>query len=296
MRQICILGCSHTEGAELPDSTLFENYWDFLKYDSMEYMCRPIILQDYSDHMLKIYNMYDGDMEKYNIECRKLSWTATLRKNLNGINIIDHSKGGTGIDFFHYLYLCGDSLKEENHSMVLDRKDIKKDMLDSELLIWQLTDEPRYFISIKDTFKNVLSVNLGHLKAMLKLNDIEKWRGKIILNYYENCFDEDRYLKEKIEFLNYIATQRTLLKKKTIFFSFFKTEMINRGLNPVDTKWVKWLGFDDLNNEGMVMKFVNEGIIAHTETYSKFRHSTVKVQKLVGEYISNYIKTEGIMP
>ena len=105
MRQICILGCSHTEGAELPDSTLFENYWDFLKYDSMEYMCRPIILQDYSDHMLKIYNMYDGDMEKYNIECRKLSWTATLRKNLNGINIIDHSKGGTGIDFFHYLYL-----------------------------------------------------------------------------------------------------------------------------------------------------------------------------------------------
>jgi len=301
MKQIHIVGCSFTEGAELHDEHLIENYWDFKKIDPALYLrnLKPSP-RDYYLRARRVRKIYKNNLRKYTEDCKQWAWPATFKKIIKKeCNIIDHSLGGSGIAFFQYLYNLKDikNLPITTEQYIFDRKDFKKNVLESDLLIWQLTNEPRYFITVKDEKSSLLAVEIAQMKIALEFPaaKIIKWKRKMLLDYYENVFDEYQFFKQKINFLHYILYQRILAKKHTILFSVYDTNFENIEFKKIDSKYVHYLNDVNDNKAGLVNKFIDKKLVNRVDTYCEFMHPTKKVHKLIADHINKYITRKGLL-
>lgn len=297
MKNICILGCSNTEGTELPDSDLIDNYWDFLKIPAEEYLNMPHLKDIFLKHWDKVMEFYNFDYLKYNEDCRKLSWVGQLRKISmnNKVRINDYSRIAMGIDFFHYVYLNSNKEKlMKSFYNINNYENLRNSMINSDLLIWQQTNEPRYFLDIKNVDKNLAATCIAEFKDEFKDMDIPKWKQKILVKYYFNCYNEDRFIQEKIQFIKYIAFKRALLKKKTLFVLFYKSSLKDGEWKVEKNEYINWVGFDG-HADGLIEQLINEDKIKLEETYCKFRHPSRKLHILIGQYIHNYILEKGMI-
>lgn len=301
MKDICILGCSHTEGAELIDHRYIPNYWDFLKIPAKQYLNTRRTLEDYMNHWKQVEKNYNGDPKNYSTETRKLSWVARLKRIFKDTTISDYSHSGIGIDFFQYIYSNQDQTKILNSWCKLTNQflNLRDSMINSDLLIWQITNEPRYFVDIKNVNLNLMMTNLADIEFGSRQTFAPKWQQKMINDYFIFCFNEEQFIQDKKHFLKYIAYKRALLGKKTLIVLFYHTLLFQYNLAPENSEYIHWLGFDGTglteNKQGLVYKFVREGRIKLEETYCKFGHPTIKLQKLIGSYLSNYILKEGLL-
>jgi hypothetical protein len=297
MKKICILGCSHSTGAELHDEHLFDDYWDFLQEKE-----RSSHIKEYLIHIQKIEKMYGNNLYEYMKDCKQWSWIIHFEKLFkNNVDIQDFSLEGTGIDFFQYLYNF-DEIKKQNEikyipEFIKYRTDLKKQILDSDLLIWQLTEEPRLFITSKGSGFFLLSTTLANLSRMVKNKwnrDFSKRDIKLLLDYYENVFDEEKHFHKITNFIDYIISERTLRKKKTIFFSVFRTNLLKINYRPKNSEYVHWCGLEP-DDSGIVNELVAKQKITIDESSLKFGHPSKKCQQLMAEYVFNYINNFGLI-
>jgi hypothetical protein len=291
MKEIFVVGCSNTEGDELYDEYIFDNYWDFLKIPVNQYLTTDINFLEFNAHMQKIHETLPRD--EYIKKCKELAWPQKLREELkHEYKILDHSLGGSGIDFFQHVY--NSSFIENENIEVLNRRGFKDYVLGYDILIWQLTEEPRHFLKLKNEPNSILTVNVETMEFNLKCSSVPKWKRKIILDYYINIFDSLHFFKQKMNFLDSILYQRALNKKHTIIFSVFNHNLASINYSPVKSEYVHW-GSTFTNPNGIVAEFVKTGLINQGDTYQKYRHPSKKVQILIAEYLNKYLKEQGIL-
>lgn len=285
MKNICILGCSFTTGDETIDEYMIPNYWDLeLRTGTSGY-------KNYKKDYIKLTNiLYDkykkkfGDMSfsefkiKYENDCRKLSWVQRF-KSLDNTTVHDFSETGAGIDYFQYLY---------NNT---DNKNFKQNIIDDDLLIWQLTVEPRYFLTMKNSNLPILVTSLFNIKINFdnktKQTDLEKWKQKILIDYYELLFDEERFLKEKENFLELIILKRLKNNKPTIILNMFRSNVNIQYLKYLEGPKVHFIGFDNLP---IYNELIENKTIVEEKSICRFEHPTRKTQKQISKYIMKYIK------
>ena len=278
---VYILGCSHTAGSELMDEYIFDNYWDYKKDKNF--------IPNYDDfqiHQKKILEIYNGNMHKYQDDCKQLNWATTLSKKVpNRINVRDHSYEGVGISFFRFLYNNYKNMTKWHHNKNIKiRKRLKKHILESDVLIWQLTDEPRYFFNYNNLI--YISHSIDVLENSIKMiGTIDKWKIKNLINYYKHMHDQKRYMDELLNFLDMIILKRILLKKHTLIFSFDGNSIYEKGYKNIESKYVKYEALP----YGLKENFIKQGKILRKDVKLKFNHITKKVHDLTANFMFDYI-------
>ena len=276
-----VLGCSFSAGEELIDEHYVDNYWDFLKYPQEKY--------DISKHdkMFDIVFSKCGGPKKYDEKCKELAWPATLEKKLNDTEVINHSLSGMGVDAYNFI-LNNDVSKFTGRNF---NKNIKKDILEADILIWQITYEPRIIFTIDDFIVSLS--NKRHIKHNLnKQNEtvIPKWKKTILTDYYEITFDENQYLKKLNNLLNYVLLYRATLGKHSVVFSFYNNITDNKW-NIIDSEYIHVLD----KNIGIVDDMINNEELKRKESYQQFGHPTKKVHDLFANRMEKFLKEKGLV-
>jgi len=292
MNEILILGCSFSAGDELADPDIFgDAYWDYLN-ESKEERQKRINSNDYRDWMSDILKLYKGDREKYVDDCQKYVWGTLLQEKLKDYKIINYASGGIGISLYQYLY------NNPIYAYVrIPKYKLAEKINNSDILIWQITLEPRYtFVADKEIVTPASkSFGVENIENM-KINHYKK---KIIKDYFIHCVNPFEIYKKNINFANYIALKRSSEKKKTIFFSFFNDDFWQVHKESFDTitdnPYVHYV--NDLNEYkgGLVDKYHKEKIISVEKDYLRFGHPNHKIQKLVAKDIYDFLCDNGVV-
>lgn len=294
MKQIYVVGCSHTVGTELYDEQLFDNYWDFKKKPITD-IVKGKKLQEFFDHQKKIAIMYDQDMTRYEKDCKKTAWPATLEKSLNKYKVINDAHGGSGIDFFQTVYNTEnfDDINIQQTQAIAERRKFKKNVLNSRFLIWQITNEPRFYFTFKNHPWPIIAVDVPQILRSLESNSngIPKWKRKIATEYFTNMFNPKEYLKEKLNFLENIIYQRIAAKKHTIIMSLYDTGITN--YKPIESNYVHYA--NDINKAGIISYVMFRDGIPNKEAMCKYNHPNKKIHDLVAKEIEQFMKDKGLV-
>jgi hypothetical protein len=278
MKDIIIIGGSTAAGCELQDEFIIPGYWNFLKMENFE-------IQRSQSHWKKIImSLYNNKWEEYTRDCYKLSWPIKLQKKLNNINVHNYTSNKTGIDFYQSLY---NGLKYEKLTYPLDElPNFKECVLESDLLIWQITYDPRFLLSPKNSvfFQHDFVVNT-------ETKDLVKWKRIVCDKFFENMFDINRFISEKINFLNLIINKRRIIKKPTFLFSLHSSDLTDFGFDITEKDYVYYKGFNEYNLFNEMVKDVKDD----PKLYCKLGHPSVKAHKEIENYIRNFIVSENLI-
>ncbi len=301
-KEILVLGCSYTNGDELHDEHLFDNYWDF--QNGPKY--RPICIDTFQSHLDEIMRIYNNDIVRYYDDCRQWTWAAKLDKN-ERVNVTNYAMPGTGIDMVQYVYNLGNMLastdditwRDEIHARMLyncyckDKLNMHTLIYDTDILIWQLTNEPRPTFYVGAGSPICFSDRM-FAKNAVNNESLPKWKAKLLLDYYENIYTDINEFKRIETFMKYVVCRRALLGKHTILFSFFPPRPPEgKSYDIIDNEFVHYV--NNPNNSGLVSDFSNRGEIDQTIARLKFGHPTKQVQLLIGNEIENYLIKEGLI-
>jgi len=293
MKNIAILGCSNTEGSELYDKHLFDNYYDFRK----DHPYGIIDINQFNEHVKKVMKIYNHDMLKYADDCRKLAWPVKFKKLfVEGVNINDFSLGGSGIDYVQYLYNLNYMGQNARFCKINEiRKRLKRKILESDLLIWQLTNEPRFYYTMKNEALGMFCVGIQNFRMSFNNNpsNIPKWKRDIAVDYYEGIFDEQRYVQEKINFINLIISERKLRKKPTLFITIYTTDLKKHNFKQETGEYVFWSGYEN-GDIGILGTILEKGIVPREIAFNKFKHPSEESHEAIANYIFNFIKNNGL--
>jgi hypothetical protein len=291
MKSIYVLGCSHTAGSELIDEHIIPNYWSFQDEDWER------TFEKFKEHMSYVINYYGGDQIKYEAKCRKLNWVNSLKKKYNGndVNIIDHSFGGIGIKYFKDLY--NKTHKKNLAKDVLFRRRLKEYILESDVLIWQLTVEPRYYELYTDNQYVIVAHNLEtFINNMLIYTKIPKWQRNLIIDYYKNIHNEIEYRKDLMNFVDLIIYQRSLMKKHTIFFTVSDIDLKEIEYKKIENEYTNWLYVEKNKSISNLLEYlVMNSKIKRDDTLTKFNHISKNCHELICNYMFDYINDKGLL-
>lgn len=301
MKKIFVLGCSNSVGTEVYDEYLFDNYWDFTKPSNRAIKKIGTCFERFMDNNKAIEKIYDGDMSLYEKDCLTLAWPTILNKYYKdkNIEVLNYSKSGSGIDFFHMLY--HNMNPYEDTVLQRERKDFKKHIINSDLLIWQVTDEPRFTLTYKNNDMLILCTDISQIRD--RLRDVEtspfkikNWKKKVYIDFYETGFHSKRFFREKLNFLNFILYQRILKKKHTIIPAFYETNFEKAEYEFIDSEYVHYMGFEKSGgSRGLIVSLINEKKLEFEKAYCKFGHPAQEAHKAIFNHIKNYINEKQLI-
>lgn len=279
MKKICIIGCSCTAAEETIDEDLVDNYWDFLNKPRLFDNVNLDLRIKYFNHIVKKF--YKGSYIKYFEECLPYSWATLLQNHLKEKYLTDiYTLSGSGIDFWQFLYNNPESTIINNTVRIKEYRIFKENILNSDILIWQLTDEPRLAIKTKDIDYTILSVALEDVRRKKMKFEISEWKREVIIDYYESIFDISNFFKEKRNFLDLIITKRTLQKKPTILVQLPPTRFINIDYKFENNNLLYLYG----SNKGLLSEF-SEDTIPIKDRYCKFGHPSRKCHIAISNFM-----------
>lgn len=289
MKNVIILGCSYSAGAEVPDEFIIPGYWDFINDSNFKI---GYIMEANKEankvHWKDLMKRYDGDYLKYIEDCYNRAWPSFLKQNIKDINLYNYSVIGVGIDFFQTMY---NGFRYKQFTYVFDKlPDFKETLLEADLLIWQMTYEPRFLLTGKDMQIASSCVNIGYIQQAFDIdylasNEDIQWKKNLYIKFRETCFDEYRFSIEKINFLNLILNERILRKKPSLIFSLYPSTIQEKGFDINPREYVHHIG---LNNKGIFSEMIKD-IKDDPKIMCKFGHPSARSHIEMEKYIRNYI-------
>ena len=291
MKRVVILGCSYTEGVELYDPIIFKNYWESKKTD-------PYWGQSKSrfDESIKHWDMIaeyykEKGAYTYYDDCRKTSWPTLLQEKIKEFDIYNYSLHGSGLDIIQkmtntrYIENKNDIL----YQFITDRPDFRTHLFEDDILIWQLTTEPRYCVSINEN--HIMGTRVSVMKHKFnKDKNAPSWKKKIALDFYENVFNEKEFLREKLDFFNYVLLKRHLLGKKTYVFSIH-TNFHKFGITENDIEKPESVVFlNNIINENYIDKIKTKYNISDKDSVMKYGHMSQDIHDKIAGEIYHLIK------
>lgn len=297
MKQIYVLGCSFSAGIELKDEEFIPDYWSYKTDPSFKQL--PFDYEAFQKHNDLINKHYNFDIKKYVEDCKALSWPALLEEMNPGVKVLNDSQPGCGISYYQLMYNNYSIYMNENLSQFNIIENFKEKLIGSDLLIWQLTTEPRFSFpwQIDDDKRSiVIGVDVDHLIGCIDGEPgkcIPKWKKKILKDYYSYIIDIEEYLKNLMNFLEFILYQRIAAKKPSIVFGMYNTniEMINyqRIKNP-------YVFYDKMHPEiGLVPSIISNRSLDMMDSSCKFNHPSRRIHKIIAKYFNAFIDRNNLL-
>ncbi len=170
-------------------------------------------------------------------------WDFLLNKMHPSWKINNYAVSGTGIDFIqkNYNYDWNMDNRELNDRNILC-PEYKKNIQNCDLLLWQLTDEPRYTVVTNEQHSfNCVNVSFIRNNLSSDAKNTPMWKQTIIQDYYENLLNERCFFNEKMNFLKMVLLERISKGKLSIVFTMFG-QTREHIFTQLDHELVKWYG------------------------------------------------------
>ena len=320
MKNIVVIGCSRSTGEEVRDWELDPHYYDAINEPQADWYVRrrdiliPKFMKENPELVIEGVDLAEC-WDMYN---DRFAWPNLLDKEYN---VINYAQRGAGIAFFELLYNLPNivhtvwkgkhitsadyepKLKYENGSLwnkyYTDDSRFDTNLEEADLLIWQLTNEPRYSLTFNEDLSVCNSAEFQSLEVWLE-NHMSGKKKHLFLEWYKYYYDVTRVHASNITWIKQLIKIRELKGLKTLIFPIYPTYNSRMGIKEINNEHTKSLGMDQ---DGSLSMYADQGLLSeelNLSTYDlefrkdsyncKYKHASEKGHVAIADYVNKTLK------